>query len=123
MPALITYFDKECRYLFTNRAYEQAFNIDRNAVIGRRFEDVLPVKQAEERAPWVNRALSGERVSFEVSMRVSEAMRYMLVTYTPHFGDSQAILGFFALYQDITKRRRRRLPLKRPTKPAIHCTV
>jgi len=34
VPALIAYFDKECRYLFTNRAYEQAFNIDRNAVIG-----------------------------------------------------------------------------------------
>ncbi|HAO00416.1 MAG TPA: hybrid sensor histidine kinase/response regulator, partial [Halomonas sp.] len=47
VPALIAYFDKESRYLFTNRAYEQAFNIDRNAVIGRRYEDVLPVKQAE----------------------------------------------------------------------------
>ncbi|HSP31420.1 MAG TPA: PAS-domain containing protein, partial [Halomonas sp.] len=55
VPALIAYFDKECRYLFTNRAYEQAFNIDRNAVIGRRFEDVLQIKQAEERAPWVAR--------------------------------------------------------------------
>ncbi|CAM3643792.1 hybrid sensor histidine kinase/response regulator [Halomonas sp. AOP12-C2-37] len=112
VPALIAYFDKECRYLFTNRAYEQAFNIDRNAVIGRRFEDVLQVKQAEERTPWVTRALSGERVSFEVSLRVNEAMRYMLVTYTPHFGDSQTILGFFALYQDITERRQAEIALE-----------
>ncbi|MFB9865930.1 hybrid sensor histidine kinase/response regulator [Vreelandella sulfidaeris] len=112
VPALIAYFDKECRYLFTNRAYEQTFNIDRNAVIGRRFEDVLQVKQAEERAPWVARALNGERVSFEVSLRVNEAMRYMLVTYTPHFGDSQTILGFFSLYQDITERRQAEIALK-----------
>ncbi|WP_434986721.1 NahK/ErcS family hybrid sensor histidine kinase/response regulator [Vreelandella zhaodongensis] len=112
VPALIAYFDKECRYLFTNRAYEQAFDIDRNAVIGRRYEDVLPVKKAEERMPWVQRTLVGERVSFEVSMRVNDAMRYMLVTYTPHFGDSQSILGFFALYQDITERRQAEIALK-----------
>ncbi|BBI53067.1 hypothetical protein HORIV_54880 [Vreelandella olivaria] len=60
----------------------------------------------------MNRALNGERVSFEVSLRVNEAMRYMLVTYTPHFGDSQAILGFFALYQDITERRQAEIALK-----------
>ncbi|MBZ5486028.1 PAS-domain containing protein [Halomonas aquamarina] len=112
VPALIAYFDKECRYLFTNRAYEQAFGIDRNAVIGRRYEDVLSLKQTEERAPWVERSLAGERVSFEVAMRVNDVMRYMLVTYTPHFGDSQSILGFFALYQDITERRRAEIALK-----------
>lgn len=112
MPALIAYFDKECRYLFTNRAYEQAFGIDRNAVIGKRVQEVVNDAMARERAPWIERALAGERVSFEVSLRLPEGRRYMLVTYTPHFGDSGAILGFFALYQDITERRRAEIALK-----------
>ncbi len=112
VPALIAYFDKECRYLFTNRAYEQAFGIDRNAVIGKRVEEVISPEMARERAPWIERALSGERVSFEVSLRLPEGKRYMLVTYTPHFGDSGAILGFFALYQDITERRLAEIALK-----------
>ena len=112
VPALIAYFDKECRYLFTNRAYEQAFGIDRNAVIGKRVQDIASKEMARERAPWIARALAGERVSFEVALELPEGRRYMLVTYTPHFGDSGAILGFFALYQDITERRLAEVALK-----------
>ncbi len=112
VPALIAYFDKECRYLFTNRAYEQAFGIDRNAVIGKRVEEVMDPDMARERAPWIERALAGERVNFEVSLPIGDDRRYMLVTYTPHFGDSGAILGFFALYQDITERRLAEIALK-----------
>ncbi|MGM0694863.1 MAG: hybrid sensor histidine kinase/response regulator [Pseudomonadota bacterium] len=112
VPALIAYFDKECRYLFTNRAYEQAFCIDRNAVIGKRVEEVMDPEMAREREPWIERALAGERVNFEVSLPIGDDRRYMLVTYTPHFGDSGAILGFFALYQDITERRLAEIALK-----------
>ncbi|PAU76196.1 hybrid sensor histidine kinase/response regulator [Halomonas salipaludis] len=113
VPALIAYFDKECRYLFTNRAYEQAFDIDRNAVIGERVEAVMPAHIARDRAPWMKRALAGERVSFEISLDDGDGgTRYMLVTYTPHFGDSGTILGFFSLYQDITERRLAEIALK-----------
>ncbi|MDT0511846.1 MULTISPECIES: NahK/ErcS family hybrid sensor histidine kinase/response regulator [unclassified Halomonas] len=112
VPALIAYFDKECRYLFTNRAYEQAFGIDRNAVIGKRIHEVISPEMSQERKQWIELALAGERVSFEVSFRLPEGRRYMLVTYTPHFGDSSAILGFFALYQDITERRLAEIALK-----------
>ncbi|MCE8013607.1 hybrid sensor histidine kinase/response regulator [Billgrantia desiderata] len=112
VPALIAYFDKECRYLFTNRAYEQAFGIDRNEVIGKHVNSVISDEMAQEREPWIRRALAGERVSFEVSMHLGDDLRYMLVTYTPHFGDSGAILGFFSLYQDITERRLAEIALK-----------
>ncbi|MBS9404844.1 PAS-domain containing protein [Halomonas sp. TRM85114] len=112
VPALIAYFDKECRYLFTNRAYEQAFGIDRNVVIGKQIDEVISDEMLRHRAPWIDRALAGERVSFEVSLPLADKTHYMLVTYTPHFGDNGAILGFFALYQDITERRSAEIALK-----------
>ncbi|MGO2132435.1 MAG: hybrid sensor histidine kinase/response regulator [Halomonas sp.] len=112
VPALIAYFDKECRYLFTNRAYEQAFNIDRAAVISKPLWEVMPEHMARERAPWLERALDGERVNFEVSLRMESGLHYMLVTYTPHFDNNGEILGFFSLYQDITERRRAEIALK-----------
>jgi len=113
VPALIAYFDKECRYLFTNRAYEQVFKVDRNAVIGERVDNVISPAVARERMPWMYRALDGERVSFEISLDDDDGgTRYLLVTYTPHFVDSGGILGFFALYQDITERRLAEIALK-----------
>ncbi|WP_311944903.1 NahK/ErcS family hybrid sensor histidine kinase/response regulator [Halomonas piscis] len=112
VPALIAYFDKDCRYLFTNRAYEQAFGVDRHAVIGRRFADVMPADKARVRADWIRRTLAGERVSFEVAMPIAGERHHMLVTYTPHFDDGGAVLGFFALYQDITERRLAEIALK-----------
>jgi PAS domain S-box-containing protein len=113
VPALIAYFDKECRYLFTNRAYEATMGIDRNAVIGERAENVLPPQTARQRTPWMQRALRGERVTFEISLDDGDGgVRYMLVTYTPHFGEGGRILGFFALYQDITERRLAEIALR-----------
>nr|WP_300314865.1 NahK/ErcS family hybrid sensor histidine kinase/response regulator [Halomonas sp.] len=111
VPALIAYFDRECRYLFTNRAYEQAFGIDRNDVIGKPIHQVMTAEMADERMPWIEQTLQGERVTFEVSLS-GDTTRYMLVTYTPHFGESGAILGFFSLYQDITERRLAEIALK-----------
>ncbi len=113
MPALIAYFDTDCRYLFTNRAYEAAMGIDRNAVIGERVQNVMPAAAARQRGPWMRRALDGERVNFEISLDDGDGgVRYMLVTYTPHFGEGGRILGFFALYQDITERRLAEIALR-----------
>ncbi|WP_106477492.1 hybrid sensor histidine kinase/response regulator [Phytohalomonas tamaricis] len=113
VPALIAYFDKECHYLFTNRAYEAVMDIDRNVVIGKRAAEVMSASVWRERAPWMRRALAGERVSYELSLPDSEGgVRYMLATYTPHFVEGERILGFFALYQDITERRLAEIALK-----------
>ncbi|WIX33539.1 PAS-domain containing protein [Salinicola sp. JS01] len=113
VPALIAYFDTDCRYLFTNRAYEAAMGIDRNAVIGERVQNVMLAAAARQRGPWMRRALDGERVNFEISLDDGDGgVRYMLVTYTPHFGEGGRILGFFALYQDITERRLAEIALR-----------
>lgn len=113
VPALIAYFDTECHYLFTNRAYETGMGIDRVEAIGKRAEDVMSRDTWRQRAPWMLRALAGERVSYELSLHDGEQqVRYMLATYTPHFNAVGRVLGFFALYQDITERRQAEIALK-----------
>ncbi|SFC15944.1 PAS domain S-box-containing protein [Marinospirillum celere] len=106
VPALIAYFDTERRYLFTNRAYEEAMNIDRNRVIGRPVYEVLPPAEYEARSSFMRAALEGRRQTFELELPGrNHSIRYALVTYTPHVAENGELLGFFALYQDITERR------------------
>ncbi|MFK7159832.1 NahK/ErcS family hybrid sensor histidine kinase/response regulator [Marinospirillum sp. MEB164] len=105
VPALIAYFDTEKCYLFTNRAYEEAMGVDRNQVIGRPIYEVLSTLDYEARQPYMRAALDGRRQTFELEMPGHHAIRYALVTYTPHLAESGEVLGFFALYQDITERR------------------
>jgi len=106
VPALIAYFDTERRYLFTNRAYEEAMQIDRNQVIGRPVYEVLPPAEYEARSSFMRAALEGRRQTFEMELPSrNHNVRYALVTYTPHIAEKGELLGFFALYQDITERR------------------
>ncbi|WP_404417169.1 NahK/ErcS family hybrid sensor histidine kinase/response regulator [Marinospirillum sp.] len=106
VPALIAYFDTERRYLFTNRAYEEAMQIDRNQVIGRPVYEVLPPAEYEARSSFMRAALEGRRQTFELELPGhNHSIRYALVTYTPHIAETGELLGFFALYQDITERR------------------
>jgi PAS domain S-box-containing protein len=106
VPALIAYFDTERRYLFTNRAYEEAMQIDRNQVIGRPVYEVLPPAEYEARSSFMRAALEGRRQTFELELPGhNHSVRYALVTYTPHIAENGELLGFFALYQDITERR------------------
>lgn len=106
VPALIAYFDTEKRYLFTNRAYEETMGIDRNQVIGQPIYKVLPTAEYEARNPFMRAALEGRRQTFELELPShNRNIRYALVTYTPHLAETGDVLGFFALYQDITERR------------------
>src|SRR6185369_13541707 len=77
-------------------------------IIGRTMGEVLSPELYERRRDFVGRALAGELVDFEVELTRSGARepRFAHVTFVPHIGEEQTILGFFTLMQDITERRR-----------------
>ncbi|NVK43056.1 MAG: PAS-domain containing protein [Oceanospirillaceae bacterium] len=115
VPILIAYLDNKGRYLFVNKAYADAFGLDRHNVQGLSYTDVLSPDERAERAGLIDKALSGERVRFESRMpsRAPTAQpRYAEVTYIPHFNERGRVTGYFTLYQDITERRIAELALK-----------
>jgi len=113
VPVLIAYVDRHLVYRFVNKAYEQAVGLDRDAICGRHVNEILGRESFIEREAHMEGALAGIRQSFEVSTTDGDGrLRYAEATYIPQFDESGKVQGFFALFHDVTERRRAQEGLK-----------
>jgi PAS domain S-box-containing protein len=107
VPVLIAYVDRDLVYRFVNKAYEQALGLGREAICGRRVDDVLGRESFLEREAHMEGALAGTRQSFEVATSDADGrLHYAEAIYIPQFDENGMVQGFFALFHDITERRR-----------------
>ncbi|MEH6472588.1 MAG: NahK/ErcS family hybrid sensor histidine kinase/response regulator [Halopseudomonas sp.] len=106
VPALIAYVDKKLSFEFTNRAYEAWYGWDRHAILGRRLDKIVPAHQLSLLRPYIDRALRGEKVSFEIADPTLEGQqRYVIKSYVPQVDTQGQVQGFYVLVQDITEQR------------------
>jgi PAS domain S-box-containing protein len=104
LPALISYADLEHHYRANNLAYENWFGLSRNDVIGRHVRDVLGEVIYAEIKPHIEKALSGNKVTYETIIDLKDGgKRYVLANYIPDFDESGNVVGLFALVNDITE--------------------
>ena len=107
VPALIAYVDSTLRYRFTNKPYEEWFGRPRSEINGRHMRTVLGQELYQARRDALDAVLSGQRVTFEIGLPLLKGrIEYAVATYVPHFGNDGEVLGFFALLQDITERKK-----------------
>jgi len=112
VPVLIAFVDRNLVYRFVNKAYEQAVGLHRDEICGRRVDEVLGREGFLEREAHMEGALAGIRQSFEVATSAEDGgRRYAEATYIPEFDSDGQVQGFYALFHDITERRRARQEL------------
>ena len=75
LPALIAHVDRDQRYQFVNRAYELWFGLGPSQAVGRTIREVLGEPLYRNVRPYVERALSGEEVSFSTQLSAREENR------------------------------------------------
>ncbi|MCU9946899.1 hybrid sensor histidine kinase/response regulator NahK/ErcS' [Pseudomonas sp. PDM13] len=107
VPALIAYLNAELVYEFTNKVYEEWYRWSRGGMLGQRLREVHSEEHWRRLEPYVERALSGESVTFEVAeTNLNGQERYMLRSYVPNRLANGEVVGIFVLIRDITERRR-----------------
>ena len=106
IPALIAYFDRDRVYRFANRGYAAWFGRSKETLVGRSIADVLGPQLHAELAPYVERAMAGETVSYEYAMRRDGATaRYANSTLVPEIAADGSVSGVFVLSSDITEQK------------------
>jgi diguanylate cyclase (GGDEF)-like protein/PAS domain S-box-containing protein len=105
VPALIGYIDAERRFRFNNRTYENWLRMNRNEMLGREVREVIGEDLYEIVRPYMDKALAGEKVTFEFERTRGYSSRHFRPVYVPDIGPNNEILGIFVLVTDITDQK------------------
>src|SRR2546423_7238833 len=102
IPALVSYIDADQRYHFCNRAYEDWLHMSRKLMVGRTVREVWGAERYAHFKPSMERALRGERVTFDYSVSEAGVERHLLANYVPDLDAGGRVKGFFVMASDVT---------------------
>ena len=106
LPVLIYYVDAEQRYRFSNKTYADWFGRTVEEIDGQQIQAVIGDRYYQQAQPYIERALAGEQVDYEIAAPRSETQTCDLaVTYVPDVDDAKRVKGFFGLISDISDRK------------------
>ncbi len=105
-PALIVHCGADRRFLFVNAPYAKRFGLRPQDVHGKLIPEVVGEKAYSSFRDYVDAALRGERMEFEVEIRYDQiGPHWMHCVYVPDMRDNR-VVGFVALIQDVTARKK-----------------
>jgi diguanylate cyclase (GGDEF)-like protein/PAS domain S-box-containing protein len=105
LPVLIGYVDRELRYRFNNKMYEEWFGLARDQLEGAHLRDVLGEADFARSEPTLRSVLDGYPAQVERDLVAGGRRRYVQCTYLPHYGADGAVTGFYVLVHDITQQK------------------
>ncbi len=103
IPGPIARTDHEGRYVFVNKIYEDWYGIPREQILGKKPTDIIPAGFSLIAKPYIQRAKTGEKVSFEGPMELYDGRKLFIhVTLIPCINPDGRPDGFFTIVHDIT---------------------
>lgn len=107
MPAALCYVDNEMRYRFHNPRFAKKFHVADQLIDGHTVEEVMGHDTFLEVREHLERALSGEEVSYErLVANDQNEFQEVLTSLVPRFNTHGAVTGYYAMSLDISQRKR-----------------
>ena len=106
MAVAVTRCSRDFRFLWVSRAYADWFQLPLSSIVGHRIADVLGDEAFAALRGYFERALAGERVSYEAEVNYPIGKRWISATYTPTFDQHGIADGWVAVVLDFTERKR-----------------
>ena len=106
LPTMIAQIDVDLRYRFANAAYREFLRLPAG-ITGQRVRDVLGESAYATILPHLEKALSGELVTFETNIVLrGKAEHFCRVSYVPRRDGGSRIIGAYVLVSDLTELKR-----------------
>jgi diguanylate cyclase (GGDEF)-like protein/PAS domain S-box-containing protein len=113
IPALVCYIDRDRRYRFNSRYYEEWFGRPLSEITGRTVLEVLGPQTYAIDEPYIERAFAGERVEFELQHTDARGTRYVRGSYVPDYDAHGTVLGIYGATSDVTSQKQFEKDLER----------
>lgn len=114
LPVLISHVDTNLTCLFANNMFKEVFGYEPSELIGKNIAEILGEEILADVYPNIKKALTGERVSFEVALTDKNQQQLMMdATLVPHLIPGNKVDGFFTLVLDITERKQAEMNLRK----------
>ncbi len=107
VPGLVSYIDRDYRYVLANRRYLEWFGRPHTEFIGQTVAEVLGSEAFDSIKPYVDRGFSGETTTFDRYQRYGGGpARYVRTTVVPDQASGEDVKGLVVLVEDISDRKR-----------------
>ncbi len=103
IPALISRFDREQRYLFVNGYSERFFGMSADRVVGRTIREVRGDGMYVQMIPHIDAVLNGHSPTFEGSAEFGGKHYHFQSVYVPDRDADGHVRGFYSITHDITR--------------------
>lgn len=103
LPVLISYIDAKTNLTFINATFQDWMGIKPSDVVGKKVFDAIGPTLFEERRVYMEKALNGNRVSFEMESEALGVRRNLQNEYIPDINAEGQVVGLYALSTDVTK--------------------
>ena len=102
LPAMVAYWDGDCRNVVANAAYEEWFGVSAQQMPGVHLRDVIGDALYALNLPFVEGVLAGKRQEFDREVVDKGGWtRHTQVSYFPDQNDGRTV-GFFVVVSDVT---------------------
>ncbi|MFH2092180.1 MAG: PAS domain S-box protein [Pseudomonadota bacterium] len=104
LPQFVAYTDKELKYRFINKTYEEKLGVTAAAILNKTLVDVIGVQAFKKAKPHVEKVLKGKRVNYCERFSYNKGVTLDIDgTLIPDIQEDGKVNGYYAILTDITK--------------------
>jgi PAS domain S-box-containing protein len=104
LPQFVAYTDKDLKYRFINKTYEEKFGLTAAAILNKPLMEVIGIEAFEKARPHVEKVLKGTRVNYYERFSYDKGDTLDIDgTLIPDTQADGRVNGYYAILTDITK--------------------